>query len=328
MGTTVSRDNGQAVVKIKRAGGYVQEIYRPISAQEVMLHNPKHWVTKVGVFRSQNPVAEVVPPESVLMPGETFFLVPFQTMQTLLKRHCLCPAALDHLMDRPGLAITEWYHQQQQKTSAACPQNRNCSCDKKNSPVCMVAITLSKQPSLKQQGQQKANSELDSTSLKCWKLVKEPNEAILGYVEAAKSGGLIYQDDMQHVTDKSIEGKMVPSVNSKIKCFEAKLVSPVSIEQGIKIAHKEFSAKQAMEGLVAPNKTQCLTGQQVPSQLQELKKVSRSANTSPALDNPRKLGKTGFGQLIQGPCMCCSALSPQRFRCEKACTQLNPPYIL
>ncbi|KAI5079046.1 hypothetical protein GOP47_0006717 [Adiantum capillus-veneris] len=128
MGITASQENFRAVVQIKRAGGYLEEICRPITAQELMLHNPKHWVTKPGVFKALNPVVEVVPPEVVLTPGQTFLLVPFTTMQSLLERQRMCPASLDHLMERPGLALPDWYYQQHGKVvSKVCPM-KDCKC--------------------------------------------------------------------------------------------------------------------------------------------------------------------------------------------------------
>lgn len=121
LGSTISmtsRQYARSAVKIKRPGGYVQEIYRPITAQEVMLHNPKHWVTKLGLFRSHTPGQEVVLPETVLMPGQTFLLVPFKTVRRLLKRTGYSPESLDRSMDRPGLAIRDWYMHQMRKTAA------------------------------------------------------------------------------------------------------------------------------------------------------------------------------------------------------------------
>ncbi|MCO5563666.1 hypothetical protein L7F22_017313 [Adiantum nelumboides] len=162
MGITASRENGsQAVVRIKRAGGYLEEIRRPVTAQELMLHNPKHWVTKPGVFRALNPVVEVVPPEFVLTPGHTFLLLPFTTMQSLLKRQRMCPTSLDHLMDRPGLALPDWYHQQRCKMiSKVCPlKNCKCVCAKDGRPKRSVTFLTANLTDLRSES--KACSNVD-----------------------------------------------------------------------------------------------------------------------------------------------------------------------
>ncbi|PWA82205.1 hypothetical protein CTI12_AA180260 [Artemisia annua] len=75
-----SKDN--AVIKLVRPGGIVELYKHPIKAAQVMERYPRHFVTPPDVFRFPN---IVVKPESVLKPGEVFYIVPYHTIYRLLQ---------------------------------------------------------------------------------------------------------------------------------------------------------------------------------------------------------------------------------------------------
>ncbi|CAI9761316.1 unnamed protein product [Fraxinus pennsylvanica] len=79
MGVSV-RDND--LLKLVHPGRYV-EIYRePVIAADIMTKYPRHCIARPDVF--QFPWISVRP-ESVLVPGKVFYLVPFSTMHKLLE---------------------------------------------------------------------------------------------------------------------------------------------------------------------------------------------------------------------------------------------------
>ncbi|KAG9446484.1 hypothetical protein H6P81_012612 [Aristolochia fimbriata] len=71
-------------LKLVHPGGFVEVHRRPVAAIEVMMKNPRHCVTRTDVF--QFPWI-VVRPESILEPGNVFFIVPFRTIHRLLRDH-------------------------------------------------------------------------------------------------------------------------------------------------------------------------------------------------------------------------------------------------
>lgn len=56
--------------------------HRPVAASQVMAKNPRHCVARTDVFRFP---WIVVRPESMLMPGSVFFIVPYHTLRRLLR---------------------------------------------------------------------------------------------------------------------------------------------------------------------------------------------------------------------------------------------------
>lgn len=65
-------------------GRYVEIHTEPITAAEVMKRNPRHCITRPDVFKCP---WVLVRPESVLVPGKVFFIVPNHTIYKLLKAH-------------------------------------------------------------------------------------------------------------------------------------------------------------------------------------------------------------------------------------------------
>lgn len=70
------------VLKVVHPRRYVEIHRKPITAGEIMKKYPRHCVARPDVF--QNPDI-VVRPESVLVPGQVFYLVPYSTLNKLLK---------------------------------------------------------------------------------------------------------------------------------------------------------------------------------------------------------------------------------------------------
>ncbi|KAM7521813.1 hypothetical protein LguiA_011715 [Lonicera macranthoides] len=79
MGVSTSE---KRVVKLVHPGRHVETHTQPITAAEVMSRNPRHCIARPDVF--QFPWI-VVRPESVLVPGEVFYIVPYRTISDLLK---------------------------------------------------------------------------------------------------------------------------------------------------------------------------------------------------------------------------------------------------
>lgn len=79
MGVSTSE---KGVVKLVHPGRHVEIHTQPITAAEVMSRNPRHCIARPDVF--QFPWI-VVRPESVLVPGEVFYIVPYRTISDLLK---------------------------------------------------------------------------------------------------------------------------------------------------------------------------------------------------------------------------------------------------
>ena len=77
---SIRRERG--VLKLVHAGRYVEVHREPIRAAEVMRRNPRHCVTRPDVFEFP---WIVVKPESVLLPGSVFLIVPHSTIYVLIK---------------------------------------------------------------------------------------------------------------------------------------------------------------------------------------------------------------------------------------------------
>lgn len=74
--------NKSVFLKIVRPGGQVELFRDPISAGEIMRRYPRYCITRPDFF--DYPWI-VVRPDSVLMPGEVFFLVPHYTVDRVMK---------------------------------------------------------------------------------------------------------------------------------------------------------------------------------------------------------------------------------------------------
>lgn len=70
------------VLKLVHPGGFAEIHKNPITAAEVMEKNPRHCVTRPDVFTFP---WIVVHPESLLKPGNVFFIVPHHTIHRLMK---------------------------------------------------------------------------------------------------------------------------------------------------------------------------------------------------------------------------------------------------
>ncbi|KAK7395376.1 hypothetical protein VNO78_15928 [Psophocarpus tetragonolobus] len=70
------------VLKLVHPGRHIEVLKEPIRAAEVMRKNPRHCITRPDVFEFP---WIVVKPESVLLPGSVFLIVPNHTIYDLLK---------------------------------------------------------------------------------------------------------------------------------------------------------------------------------------------------------------------------------------------------
>ncbi|QCD82740.1 hypothetical protein DEO72_LG10g2807 [Vigna unguiculata] len=70
------------VLKLVHPGKHVEVHRKPVRAEEVMRKNPRHCITRPDVFKFP---WIVVKPESVLLPGSVFLIVPHHTIYDLLK---------------------------------------------------------------------------------------------------------------------------------------------------------------------------------------------------------------------------------------------------
>ncbi|MCO5585784.1 hypothetical protein L7F22_039720 [Adiantum nelumboides] len=75
-----------SVVKIVLGGGKRETYCRPVSAQEVMLRYPQHVLTHLDV-KDADFSKSIVTAETVLLPGNKYFLVPHRTVEWLLDQH-------------------------------------------------------------------------------------------------------------------------------------------------------------------------------------------------------------------------------------------------
>lgn len=77
----MEREDG-AVLKLVHPGRFVEIHRKPLTAAEVMARNPRHFVTRPDVFRFP---WVVVRPESLLSPGNVFYIVPCRTVYRLVQ---------------------------------------------------------------------------------------------------------------------------------------------------------------------------------------------------------------------------------------------------
>lgn len=70
------------VLKLVHPGKHVEVHRKPVRAEEVLRKNPRHCIARPDVFKFP---WIVVKPESVLLPGSVFFIVPNHTIYDLLK---------------------------------------------------------------------------------------------------------------------------------------------------------------------------------------------------------------------------------------------------
>ncbi|CAJ1796388.1 unnamed protein product [Sphenostylis stenocarpa] len=70
------------VLKLVHPGKHIEVHREPVRAEEVMKKNPRHCITRPDVFKFP---WIVVKPESVLLPGSVFLIVPNHTIYDLLK---------------------------------------------------------------------------------------------------------------------------------------------------------------------------------------------------------------------------------------------------
>ncbi|KAG6512988.1 hypothetical protein ZIOFF_031134 [Zingiber officinale] len=71
-----------AVLKLVHPGRFVEIHRKALTAGEVMARNPRHFVTRPDVFRFP---WVVVRPESLLCPGNVFYIVPCHTLYRLVQ---------------------------------------------------------------------------------------------------------------------------------------------------------------------------------------------------------------------------------------------------
>lgn len=82
MAMAASARSDESVLKLVHPGGYVEIHRSPVLASNIMEENPRHFVTRPDVFKFP---WIVVRPESVLMPGKVFYIVPCRTLYRLVR---------------------------------------------------------------------------------------------------------------------------------------------------------------------------------------------------------------------------------------------------
>ncbi|RWR74353.1 hypothetical protein CKAN_00268000 [Cinnamomum micranthum f. kanehirae] len=75
---------GESVLRLVHPGGFMEIHRRPVKASEVIEKNPRHCVTRPDVFKFP---WIVVSPDSILEPGNVFYIVPNHTIYSLLQAH-------------------------------------------------------------------------------------------------------------------------------------------------------------------------------------------------------------------------------------------------
>nr|GMD30618.1 Beta-3 adrenergic receptor, putative [Ipomoea batatas] len=92
--------NKSAVVKIVHPGGHVEVHDGPVLAAEIMNRNPKCCVARPNVF--QQPWAAILAPDTTLVPGQKFYVVPKGTvrkLQSLALKHF--PSSMAREIQKP-----------------------------------------------------------------------------------------------------------------------------------------------------------------------------------------------------------------------------------
>lgn len=72
----------KGVLKLVHPGRHVEYHRRSITAAEIMRKNPRHSITRPDFFKNPD---VVVRPESVMVPGQVFYIVPNKTVHRLMK---------------------------------------------------------------------------------------------------------------------------------------------------------------------------------------------------------------------------------------------------
>lgn len=98
-----TKNTRNMLVKIVYPGGRVELHDRPILAAEILVKNPRCFVTHPDVFRQ--PWA-VVSPDTVLMLGQKFYVVPVSTLRKLRWRSCRNPNSPHHDIPSPSPTIS------------------------------------------------------------------------------------------------------------------------------------------------------------------------------------------------------------------------------
>lgn len=92
-----SRNSKNMFVKIVHPGGHVELHDRPVLASEIIKRNPKSWICHPMIF--QQPWA-LLPPETTLMPGQKFYIVPISTIKRLQSLTLKSSPALVHKLQK------------------------------------------------------------------------------------------------------------------------------------------------------------------------------------------------------------------------------------
>lgn len=119
-----SRNTKNMFVKIVHPGGHVELHDRPILAAEIINRNPKSWVCHPSVF--QQPWA-ILPPETTLMPGQKFYVVPIKTIKRLQSLAMKSSPALIHKLQKQSSL-------KENKTEKQEGNFSNCWLFQRNSP--------------------------------------------------------------------------------------------------------------------------------------------------------------------------------------------------
>lgn len=94
----------EGVLKLVYRGGVVECHRVPILAGDVLDKNPRHCIARPDVFT--NPWI-VVRPESILRPGDVFYVVSFRTLRSLLRARSTPPRRNDGKIDEAEQSVLE-----------------------------------------------------------------------------------------------------------------------------------------------------------------------------------------------------------------------------
>ncbi|CAH1447194.1 unnamed protein product [Lactuca virosa] len=129
----------KGVLKLVHPGRHVEYHRSSITAAEIMRKNPRHSITRPDFFK--NPYI-VVRPESIMVPGQVFYIVPNKTVYKLVKHRRSqlsshpneSPNTSDHNQASQQISpsksmagrtpISEYkFHDQEQEGSSSCEEN-------------------------------------------------------------------------------------------------------------------------------------------------------------------------------------------------------------
>jgi len=126
MGAATRSEEG--VLKLVHPGRYVEIHRSPVVASKIMEENPRHFVTRPDVFRFP---WIVVRPESMLMPGKVFYIVPCHTLYRLVRER---GSPVNHGPSAPKsamMAVNSGVGMFQEKTESegakSCLKKQSCS---------------------------------------------------------------------------------------------------------------------------------------------------------------------------------------------------------